>query len=1128
MRSRRLSLFVAPIPLVLLAFASVLLAQTRPEKQITVAPGAKGEIVLHFASPRLGHVIDILVSDPAVHITLVLPDGQELTAQNAKQLQYTWDTEPGDSDAKDFLLNGAGQHVIIGLKKASPGGDYRIRVDAQGVRTETRVAVARIDPAEVIMATQRTIPGAKITKPVKLPAGSTSGQLALTLSQSAGDSILDVAVTNPGVKVSLQLPDGTLVTQATAKAHGIEWTPAKWPPEDEGGDDYGFGLMFMMAMMLPVEGDHQLISFPGTALQSGQHLLRFDAAASRQESEARAMFLPMKGVEKTFEESLHPSPRPGETRVITYADPKQQQKYAGDSVDVTFGLEGEGVREPLQITTQVTFQQRPDQPEQPVSLPVTFARQTNGNYHAAFVLPEGGIYHVATAIQGTQVSGHKFSANAHWDLYSWSLVARLKQLTEHAVDADGNGRPDRLDITAHVDVLTAGKYELSADLEDSRGKGLLQSATAQLERGSQEITVSFPALNLYERTSVDGPYTVTRIVLGLEGDPKSSCCVDGRLVPSYTTTAYRRDDWDRGNFYGTTKLSGSRRGASASGKFQMYRVLWDVMTPGGACSWSGWFSTKDARENPLVQREAKLAPGLSTLEFDLDGAAVQKLGGAHAWKLFVGEVRCDNKPMPTTNRYSELFDFDTEVLRAEDFEPIPPDFQLEPPATELALRAGGPQVFFDVNVKPTGQLAAPVTFRVVDLPEGVRGEANNAPNRFVWGSTRITLFARDTARPGTYPVRVVGTDAGKEHQFALRLVIEAAPPAAKPSRSASAAGRRSVMLLLGTHAGMSPAGCEIMKEVARTFPKGLESGRDTLGIMTVGGPVNVVLPLTADFGQTYLQSLDSLLTVQCTGTLNAVYALEKAEEQLQQPQARDSQRIVILVAGGLPSAITAKWPIRTQADSRRAYLDGKEVALPPSGCADLRVRFEGEAGLANGDSVPDRIGVLALLFAPMSPLLPPDGPMPPLPRQPINPSGTCGFTGPPFRSLVQDVAYLPETDIGGVPLDGPRRLERFESGPYQGKIRPDSTANSQAALQNAFENVVHRLNGKGIGVFFLSASPYGSPPADLNSALNVPGSVGYDASRCAGFVLAIHDTEQLPRALNETWAALGRTPKRSK
>jgi hypothetical protein len=63
-----------------------------------------------------------------------------------------------------------------------------------------------------------------------------------------------------------------------------------------GEDPFGFGVLIMMAMMLPLEGTHHVITFGNGIPQDGVYRMRIDAIDSKRLSQARAMFLPPEAI----------------------------------------------------------------------------------------------------------------------------------------------------------------------------------------------------------------------------------------------------------------------------------------------------------------------------------------------------------------------------------------------------------------------------------------------------------------------------------------------------------------------------------------------------------------------------------------------------------------------------------------------------------------------------------------------------------------------------------------------------------------------------------------------------------------------------------------------------------------
>jgi hypothetical protein len=298
--------------LLLAALGGTLLAQTASVKRMNVAPGTQGEILLMVSAPHAADMIDLLGSNPAIRLSVLLPDGRRLTANNADEMGFVWETA-SDQDLPDqywalypSMLHGAGQHTVIALPEKLKSGIFRIRIDARGVRGVTRVSATHIVFRDSYITALRRLPGVQISDSVGLRARSTDGRREFVLRRAARPEDaeapeMDVVVTDPQVRVSLQYPDGTVVTRATAKARGLDWQVTGWPPTSVPGEDpLGLGVLFMAAMMLPLEGTHHVITFGNGIPQDGVYRIHLDAADSKRLSQARAMFLPSEAIAEMF------------------------------------------------------------------------------------------------------------------------------------------------------------------------------------------------------------------------------------------------------------------------------------------------------------------------------------------------------------------------------------------------------------------------------------------------------------------------------------------------------------------------------------------------------------------------------------------------------------------------------------------------------------------------------------------------------------------------------------------------------------------------------------------------------------------------------------------------------------
>ena len=108
---------------------------------ITVDPAANG-----------GDQLDIVASDPNVTISLILPNGSEVTAANAIALgyRYTAFSVLGDPGVLAGTLYARfGFHALIDFPAGQPAGTYNIKANAASVATNTGMLVTYLSSSNV-------------------------------------------------------------------------------------------------------------------------------------------------------------------------------------------------------------------------------------------------------------------------------------------------------------------------------------------------------------------------------------------------------------------------------------------------------------------------------------------------------------------------------------------------------------------------------------------------------------------------------------------------------------------------------------------------------------------------------------------------------------------------------------------------------------------------------------------------------------------------------------------------------------------------------------------------------------------------------------------------------------------
>ena len=122
----------------------------RDTQAITVAAGATSLIAM-AADPSTngGDIFDVVSSNPAVVMTLVLPNDTEITAGNAATQGFSYTVVPQGIFANGPIpspLAVPGAHTLIQLPPGLASGTYRVKANATGVTTSTLVIATYCAP----------------------------------------------------------------------------------------------------------------------------------------------------------------------------------------------------------------------------------------------------------------------------------------------------------------------------------------------------------------------------------------------------------------------------------------------------------------------------------------------------------------------------------------------------------------------------------------------------------------------------------------------------------------------------------------------------------------------------------------------------------------------------------------------------------------------------------------------------------------------------------------------------------------------------------------------------------------------------------------------------------------------
>lgn len=285
------------------------------------------------------------------------------------------------------------------------------------------------------------------------------------------------------------------------------------------------------------------------------------------------------------------------------------------------------------------------------------------------------------------------------------------------------------------------------------------------------------------------------------------------------------------------------------------------------------------------------------------------------------------------------------------------------------------------------------------------------------------------------------------------------------------ASRRDVNLMVVLDRSTSMAGtpCTDMKAAATNFVNMFANDRDTLGMVAFGTDVYLAYPPSDQFKNP--GSANGLLTnrisaLTCNGYTNASAGFATAYQQLLTINQPLALNLIVFFTDGEPTAFSAKFPVKTVADTR--YGDGDTCAvnttcsLPKSTCNDDNNRvsthaswgvFAGKTGVlrvapgAVSSTTGDTDGLYQTTTTTWSS------------GSDLIPSGqrtNCQFGSDQSRAR-RDLAYIPPTDLFENSTSGYENATggnwTFQgSNPYVGRIRIDRPSVVTRVARNLADN----------------------------------------------------------------------------
>jgi hypothetical protein len=156
------------------------------------------------------------------------------------------------------------------------------------------------------------------------------------------------------------------------------------------------------------------------------------------------------------------------------------------------------------------------------------------------------IVHETTTGNMIEVDDARLGQTAAYDYMQFQhdrIAVDPASISSKAVDTNGDGLFDELDLSGTVTVETPGLYAINSALLGNRLFGQVASEymTFQLAAGASPFTIVYKGSDI-AASGVDGPYTLLNLDVYLNADPMSD---NGGISLDYTTAAYKASQFSR-------------------------------------------------------------------------------------------------------------------------------------------------------------------------------------------------------------------------------------------------------------------------------------------------------------------------------------------------------------------------------------------------------------------------------------------------------------------------------------------------------------------------------------------------------------------------------------------------------
>lgn len=465
------------------------------------------------------------------------------------------------------------------------------------------MAFAQTPPAGEVALQSRDV------RPVAIQPGTASTLISFVVETGGdGGDVFQVISTDPGIIITLILPNGTEVNSSNASNLGYNYSVT--PASDPDALTHSPPSPFLGA------GTHTVIELPQSA-SPGNYQVKANALAATKPALVIASYYSSSSIRLgvTINEETY---KVGETVVVSAF------VFNGTSPITNASLNAE-VRDsaiPSTSIRQLTFLDGGQYDEAP----------GDGIYTASFVADQAGRFSVGVRATGVSSSGNNYARVATTSFRVTPAAAGFTSFSAAGIDDNANGLTDRIEVTANLNVQTASRYLFIITLEGADGKSTTRSNEAALSAGSQQLKISFPALEFVNpstgqlRLGTTGPFAMKQAELRYISETDVFVADSRESVGNTGSYTFERD----GLFF-TGQPTLFEEDANANGKLDSLRLQMSVnVLNAGNYQWTAVLIDPSGQEIQITLFPADapgpLPAGINNINFRFDGRNIRRKG----------------------------------------------------------------------------------------------------------------------------------------------------------------------------------------------------------------------------------------------------------------------------------------------------------------------------------------------------------------------------------------------------------------------------------------------------------------------------------------------------------------------